>query len=107
MAWHCCSDGAATERPERADPLPLTGPPEVRAVGAAYKHRRARIADYLNERTAMLVAIAHDLRTPMTRRRSTKTGGSRLEEEEGAAAAAVAEEEEEEEAEEAPPAKTV
>lgn len=61
------ADGAATERPERADPLPLTGPPEVRAVGAAYNHMRARIADYLNERTAMLVAIAHDLRTPMTR----------------------------------------
>ena len=61
------AEGAATERPERADPLPLTGPPEVRAVGAAYNHMRARIADYLNERTAMLVAIAHDLRTPMTR----------------------------------------
>ena len=61
------ADGAATERPERADPLPLTGPPEVRAVGAAYNHMRARIAAYLNERTAMLVAIAHDLRTPMTR----------------------------------------
>ena len=39
----------------------------MRAVGAAYNHMRARIADYLNERTAMLVAIAHDLRTPMTR----------------------------------------
>ncbi|MES2157183.1 MAG: ATP-binding protein [Pseudomonadota bacterium] len=61
------ADGAATERPERADPLPLTGPPEVRAVGAAYNQMRGRIADYLNERTAMLVAIAHDLRTPMTR----------------------------------------
>lgn len=61
------AEGAATERPERAEPLPLTGPPEVRAVGAAYNHMRARIADYLNERTAMLVAIAHDLRTPMTR----------------------------------------
>ncbi|MEC3950423.1 sensor histidine kinase [Sphingobium sp. HWE2-09] len=61
------ADGVATERPERADPLPLTGPPEVRAVGAAYNLMRSRIADYLNERTAMLVAIAHDLRTPMTR----------------------------------------
>lgn len=61
------AEGAATERPERAEPLPLTGPPEVQAVGAAYNHMRARIADYLNERTAMLVAIAHDLRTPMTR----------------------------------------
>jgi two-component system OmpR family sensor kinase len=61
------AEGAAAERPERADPLPLTGPPEVRAVGTAYNHMRARIADYLNERTAMLVAIAHDLRTPMTR----------------------------------------
>jgi two-component system OmpR family sensor kinase len=61
------AEGAARERPERADPLPLTGPPEVRAVGAAYNQLRARIADYLNERTAMLVAIAHDLRTPMTR----------------------------------------
>ncbi len=61
------AEGAAVERPERADPLPLTGPPEVRAVGTAYNHMRARIAEYLNERTAMLVAIAHDLRTPMTR----------------------------------------
>jgi two-component system, OmpR family, sensor kinase len=61
------AEGAATERPERGRPLPLTGPPEVRAVGAAYNHMRARIADYLGERTAMLVAIAHDLRTPMTR----------------------------------------
>jgi signal transduction histidine kinase len=61
------AERAATERPERAEPLPLTGPPEVRAMGAAYNHMRARIADYLNERTAMLVAIAHDLRTPMTR----------------------------------------
>ena len=61
------AEGAAAERPERAEPLPLNGPPEVRAVGAAYNHMRARIADYLNERTAMLVAIAHDLRTPMTR----------------------------------------
>ena len=61
------AEGAATERPERADPLPLKGPPEVRAVGAAYNQMRMRIADYLSERTAMLVAIAHDLRTPMTR----------------------------------------
>lgn len=61
------ADGATGERPERADPLPLTGPPEVRAVGAAYNQMRARIADYVSERTAMLVAIAHDLRTPMTR----------------------------------------
>lgn len=61
------AEGAARERPERADPLPLGGPPEVQAVGAAFNHMRARIADYLSERTAMLVAIAHDLRTPMTR----------------------------------------
>nr|WP_245405846.1 ATP-binding protein [Sphingobium sp. Sx8-8] len=61
------AEGAARERPERADPLPLNGPPEVQAVGTAFNHMRARIADYLSERTAMLVAIAHDLRTPMTR----------------------------------------
>lgn len=61
------AEGAARERPERAEPLPLAGPPEVRAVGTAFNHMRARIADYLSERTAMLVAIAHDLRTPMTR----------------------------------------
>ncbi|WP_313808962.1 ATP-binding protein [Sphingobium sp.] len=61
------AEGAARERPERAEPLPLNGPPEVQAVGAAFNHMRARIADYLSERTAMLVAIAHDLRTPMTR----------------------------------------
>ncbi|WP_353047176.1 ATP-binding protein [Sphingobium sp. BHU LFT2] len=61
------AEGAARERPERAEPLPIGGPPEVRAMGIAYNHMRARIADYVSERTAMLVAIAHDLRTPMTR----------------------------------------
>ncbi|QGP80231.1 HAMP domain-containing protein [Sphingobium sp. CAP-1] len=61
------AEGASTDRPEHAEPLPLKGPPEVRAVGVAYNLMRTRIAEYLGERTAMLVAIAHDLRTPMTR----------------------------------------
>lgn len=61
------AERAARGRPEQADPLPILGPPEVRRVGESFNQMRGRLADHLAERTAMLVAIAHDLRTPMTR----------------------------------------
>ena len=51
------------------DPLPERGPSEVRRATAAFNRMRQRIGDLLSERNSMLAAIAHDLRTPLTRLR--------------------------------------
>ena len=45
-------------------PLPENGPSEVRHAAAAFNVMQARIRSYVEERTQMLGAIAHDLQTP-------------------------------------------
>lgn len=52
-----------------AAPLPERGPEEIRAVAKALNHMRERIAALVDDRTKMLAAISHDLRTPITRLR--------------------------------------
>src|ERR1700744_3807290 len=52
-----------------AAPLPERGPEEVRAVARALNRMRARITALIDDRTKMLAAISHDLRTPITRLR--------------------------------------
>ncbi|WP_027134305.1 ATP-binding protein [Geminicoccus roseus] len=50
-----------------AEPLRESGPPEIRRATAAFNRMRQRIGELLAERNSMLAAIAHDLRTPLTR----------------------------------------
>ena len=50
-------------------PLPERGPLEVRAAAAAFNTMQARLRDYIYERTRILTAVSHDLRTPITRLR--------------------------------------
>jgi len=50
-------------------PLPEHGPLEVRAAAAAFNTMQARLRDYIYERTRILTAVSHDLRTPITRLR--------------------------------------
>lgn len=50
-------------------PLPEHGPMEVRAAIAAFNNMQARLRDYIYERTRILTAVSHDLRTPITRLR--------------------------------------
>lgn len=50
-----------------AAPLPATGPREIRELSAAFNTMRGRIRGLVDERTRMLAAIAHDLRTYLTR----------------------------------------
>ena len=50
-------------------PLPERGPLEVRAAAAAFNTMQARLRDYIYERTRILTAVSHDLRTPITRMR--------------------------------------
>jgi signal transduction histidine kinase len=49
-----------------ADPLPLTGPSEVRETTQAFNRMKDRLTLFVNERTHMLAALSHDLRSPLT-----------------------------------------
>jgi len=51
---------------DRAVPLPHEGPRELREAAAAIAAMRDRLAIEAVERSRMLTAIAHDLRTPLT-----------------------------------------
>lgn len=53
----------------RAPDLPEKGVREVRALASALNDLRSRVRDLLDDRTRMLAAIAHDLRTYLTRLR--------------------------------------
>ncbi|AWI90485.1 ATP-binding protein [Methylorubrum aminovorans] len=57
--------GTAEEPP----PLPQRGPEEVLALARALDRMRTRLLRLLDDRTQMLAAISHDLRTPITRLR--------------------------------------
>jgi signal transduction histidine kinase len=48
------------------DPLPITGPTEVRETTRAFNQMKDRLTRFVNERTHMLAALSHDLRSPLT-----------------------------------------
>ncbi|WP_339107343.1 ATP-binding protein [Thioclava sp. GXIMD4216] len=50
-------------------PYKISGATEVRSAGAAFLDMRNRIERHIEQRTMMLSAISHDLRTPLTRLR--------------------------------------
>lgn len=50
-------------------PIPERGPQEVRAAARALNRMRERIKLLIDDRTRMLAAVSHDLRTPITRLR--------------------------------------
>ncbi len=54
-------------RDVNAPPLPEDGPQEVAAAAAAFNRMAARIRRFVTDRTFLLTAIGHDLRTPITR----------------------------------------
>ncbi|EAQ24893.1 ATP-binding protein [Roseovarius sp. 217] len=49
-----------------ADPLPLAGPSEVQETTQAFNRMKDRLTRFVNERTHMLAALSHDLRSPLT-----------------------------------------
>jgi signal transduction histidine kinase len=63
---------AAAERLGRdvsAPPLPEDGPTEVAQAASAFNTMAGRIRRFVQDRTFLLAAIGHDLRTPITRMR--------------------------------------
>jgi signal transduction histidine kinase len=56
-------------RDVHAPPLPEDGPREVRRAVTAFNEMQARIRSFVEDRTQMLAAISHDLRSPITRLR--------------------------------------
>jgi len=63
--------GAAEElgRNIHRPPLAETGPLEVAQAARAFNTMQSRLAAYLRERTQVLAAMSHDLKTPITRLR--------------------------------------
>ena len=57
----------ALGRDVNAAPLPETGPSETVIAAVAFNTMAARIRRFVSDRTEMLTAIGHDLRTPITR----------------------------------------
>jgi signal transduction histidine kinase len=52
-----------------AKPLAEDGPDEAREAARAFNRMHDRLAGYLNSRSRMLMAMSHDLKTPLTRLR--------------------------------------
>ncbi len=50
-------------------PLPETGPLEVRHAAAAFNAMQGRLQRFIRERTGILAAMSHDIKTPLTRMR--------------------------------------
>lgn len=53
----------------RRSPVPERGPVEVRRAARAFNEMQTRLVRYVEDRTRLLTAISHDLKTPITRMR--------------------------------------
>ncbi|MGZ3367427.1 MAG: ATP-binding protein [Caulobacteraceae bacterium] len=56
-------------RDPRAPPIAVKGSSEITKAAAAFNEMQDRLRRYVDDRTSMVAAIAHDLRTPLTRLR--------------------------------------
>lgn len=54
-------------RHQQVEQVALAGPTEIRLAAGALNEMQARLARYVNERTSVVGAIAHDMRTPLSR----------------------------------------
>jgi signal transduction histidine kinase len=56
----------ALGRGQEIVPLPETGPDDIRRTAETFNRMQARLHRFVDDRTRMLAAIGHDLRTPLT-----------------------------------------
>jgi len=59
----------ALGRDINAPPLPEDGPSEVNRAARAFNTMQTRLARYIDDRSRILAAVSHDLKTPLTRLR--------------------------------------
>jgi signal transduction histidine kinase len=52
-----------------AAPVPEAGPPELRVIARTMNEMQDRLRRFVRDRTMLVAAISHDLRTPLTRMR--------------------------------------
>ena len=52
-----------------APPIPVKGPREVREAARSFNEMQMQLRRFIDDRTQMIAAISHDLRTPITRLR--------------------------------------
>ncbi len=64
---HFAKAAQALGRDPHAPPIELSGPAEIGEAARAFNDMQARIRRYVDDRTAMVGAISHDLRTPLAR----------------------------------------
>ncbi|WP_264442520.1 sensor histidine kinase [Novosphingobium sp. JCM 18896] len=64
QAFAASADRIGAGRYDR--PVPVAGPTEIRQAAVALNDMQERIAHLVRERTALVGAIAHDLRTPLS-----------------------------------------
>ncbi|MFC0337154.1 ATP-binding protein [Kushneria avicenniae] len=65
---------AALGRDIRQPPLPIEGPREMRQAAETFNLMQQQLIDLMDERTQLLSAVSHDLRTPLTRMRLRAEG---------------------------------
>lgn len=53
-------------RGEDVEPLPATGPAEMRQLTNTFNRMQARLTRFVADRTRLLAALGHDLRSPLT-----------------------------------------
>ncbi|MCW1921654.1 ATP-binding protein [Luteolibacter arcticus] len=53
-------------RGEATDPLPEEGADDIRRTATAFNRMQSRLKRYVEDRTGIMAAISHDLRTPIT-----------------------------------------
>lgn len=68
----------ALGRDPNGPPLALTGAAEIDKVVQAFNEMQSRIGRYVGDRTAMVGAISHDLRTPLARIRFKLEGADEM-----------------------------
>lgn len=63
---HLAAAAEALGRGETVPPLAENGPADIRNTAEAFNRMQARLQRFVEDRTRMLAAIGHDLRTPLT-----------------------------------------
>jgi signal transduction histidine kinase len=63
---HLTESAESLGRGEEVEPLPEEGAEDVRKMSVAFNRMQSRLHRFVEDRTRMIAAISHDLRTPIT-----------------------------------------